>query len=180
VTDAHGNPVSGADVTFTAPASGPSATFSNGGSATTGADGLASVTATANSTVGGPYQVTAETGTLTPATFSLTNDPEAAIPLLAGAALVGFAVLVLAAGLLALARSGADTKTLRSTLVASLGLWADAFSGRDPRSLEGQGPMITAWCRGLGVAVPDWLEGHTEPLPAPARTIAPPPDALVS
>jgi len=105
VTDAHGNPVSGADVTFTAPTSGPSATLSNGGSATTGADGVASVTATANGTAGGPYEVTAQvSGVTTQATFSLTNDPHPAIPLLAGAALVGFALLVLAAGLLALAR----------------------------------------------------------------------------
>ena len=78
VTDVDGNPVSGASVTFTAPATAPSGTFANGTNTeidTTDANGNAtSSTFTADATVGGPYLVTATvTGVATPATFSLTN-----------------------------------------------------------------------------------------------------------
>ena len=72
VLDANNNPVSGATVTFTAPASGASATLS-AASAQTDSNGHATVTATANS-VAGSYSVTAATGGVTPsASFSLTN-----------------------------------------------------------------------------------------------------------
>jgi hypothetical protein len=70
VTDAGGNPMAGIAVTFTAPASGPSATLSSA-TATTNASGIASVTATANG-VAGSYSVTAGTGGFH-ASFSLTN-----------------------------------------------------------------------------------------------------------
>jgi hypothetical protein len=78
VTDVDGNPVSGASVTFTAPALAPSGTFANGTNTETDitdANGNAtSSTFTADATVGGPYLVTATvTGVATPATFSLTN-----------------------------------------------------------------------------------------------------------
>ena len=74
----NGSPESGASVTFTAPASGASGTFSNGMATeidTTNANGLATSSAfTANSTAGGPYTVTATTtGASSPADFSLTN-----------------------------------------------------------------------------------------------------------
>jgi hypothetical protein len=72
VKDSTGNPVSGVTVTFAAPPSGASAVLS-GGSAVTNASGVASVTATANSTAGS-YTVTANMGTLS-ASFSLTNTP---------------------------------------------------------------------------------------------------------
>ena len=72
VKDAGGNLVSGATVNFTAPPSGASATLSQA-SAVTGADGRATITATANATVGGPYTVSATVLALTPATFALTN-----------------------------------------------------------------------------------------------------------
>ena len=82
VTDAYGNPISSASVTFTGPSSGASGTFascsSNNASfttcvATTDSSGVAtSSTFTANST-GGPYTVTAATGAFTPADFSLLN-----------------------------------------------------------------------------------------------------------
>ncbi len=74
VTDANGNPVSGATVTFTAPSSGASATLS-ATTVTTGSNGNASVTATANG-IASPtaYQVSASVaGVSTPASFSLTN-----------------------------------------------------------------------------------------------------------
>ena len=72
VVDQNGNPVSGATVTYAAPASGASATLS-AATATTNSAGIATVTATANSTAG-PYNVTATTSTgATTATFALTN-----------------------------------------------------------------------------------------------------------
>jgi streptogramin lyase len=80
VKDQYGNPVPGASVTFTAPASGPSGTFSNGKATiteTTDANGQLSEAFTAN-TAAGAYAVTASVaGVLTPASFSLTNNPGA-------------------------------------------------------------------------------------------------------
>jgi hypothetical protein len=74
VTDAGGNPVSGVTVTFTAPASGASGVFTGGNTGVTGPLGRVAKTFTANSTAGGPYNVTATVaGVATPATFSLTN-----------------------------------------------------------------------------------------------------------
>ena len=78
VTDAGGNPISGAIVTFTAPAqSTASVTFAGSvTTATTNANGVAtSAIITANSIAGGPYQVTAATGSATSAAFLLTNKP---------------------------------------------------------------------------------------------------------
>ena len=71
VTDAGGNPVSGVVVNFTTPMTGASATLS-AASATTNASGIASVTATANSTVGA-YTVTASSAGLTAVSFNLSN-----------------------------------------------------------------------------------------------------------
>jgi len=88
VTDINGNPVSGASVTFTAPASGASGTF---GSCTgdsqpdacvepTGSDGQAtSATFTANTTAAG-YGVAAAAPGTSAASFSLTNNATAATP----------------------------------------------------------------------------------------------------
>jgi len=84
VTDSHGNPVSGAVVTFTAPSSGASGTFapcSGGNNAsfttcvvTTSASGLAASSVFTANTAGGPYAVTAAVGSVsTKANFSLTN-----------------------------------------------------------------------------------------------------------
>src|SRR6266568_5467503 len=75
VKDSFNNPVNGASVTFTAPASGASGTFAGGvNTATTNASGVATSAAfTANSTVGGPYNVVASATGATSATFSLTN-----------------------------------------------------------------------------------------------------------
>ena len=77
VTNAGGQPVADAKVTFTAPSSGASATFSGGASkvtVTTNAAGIASVIATANATVGGPYTVTATVvDSHVPADFVLKN-----------------------------------------------------------------------------------------------------------
>jgi adhesin/invasin len=72
VTDASGNPVAGATVTFSAPNSGASATLS-ATSTTTDSNGLASAMAAANTTAGS-YAATANvTGVTRPATFNLTN-----------------------------------------------------------------------------------------------------------
>jgi hypothetical protein len=77
LTDAFGNPEAGVEVTFTAPGSGPSATFPPDGASTvvlTDANGIASVNATANANAG-VYLVSASSaGLLTDVEFALTNS----------------------------------------------------------------------------------------------------------
>ncbi len=86
VYDSNGNPVPNAAVTFTAPGSGASATFSTTGTATatavTNASGLAtSPTVIANATPG-PYSVTATvTGVDNPTSFTLSNKNASTITL---------------------------------------------------------------------------------------------------
>ncbi len=78
VKDAGNNPLSGVNVTFTAPGSGASGIFSNSTTTitvATNASGIASAPFTANGTVGGPYTVTATSAGLTMVNFSLTNTP---------------------------------------------------------------------------------------------------------
>ena len=84
VKDQSNNPVGGAAVTFTAPSSGQSCTFTDAVTeitATTNAQGQAQVSITANATAGS-YNVTASVaGVAATATFSLTNtssNPNAA------------------------------------------------------------------------------------------------------
>ena len=73
VTDTFGNPLSNVPVTFAAPSSGASASFSGSTSVNTNTDGLvSSPTLTAN-TVAGNYVVTANVGSLGQSTFSMTN-----------------------------------------------------------------------------------------------------------
>jgi hypothetical protein len=76
VRDAGNNPVSGVNVTFTAPGSGASGVFSNSTTTitvATNASGVAAAPFTANGTTGGPYTVTAAATALTTVNFSLTN-----------------------------------------------------------------------------------------------------------
>jgi hypothetical protein len=74
VKDASNNPLSGVTVTFAAPATGASGSFSGSAIVTTNASGIATAPAfTANGVAGG-YTVTASvTGVATKASFSLTN-----------------------------------------------------------------------------------------------------------
>jgi hypothetical protein len=85
VRDSANTPVAGVVVTFTAPASGASATL-NGNTvytATTNASGVATATATTNSIIGS-YNVTASVGGVaTPASFALTNTVGAATNIVA-------------------------------------------------------------------------------------------------
>jgi hypothetical protein len=85
IKDAYGNPVPGVGMTFTAPAFGPSGTFSNGTNRigadsgitnliTDGNGVVSGIPFTANATTGGPYIVTATGGGLS-VNFSLTNHP---------------------------------------------------------------------------------------------------------
>jgi hypothetical protein len=86
VVDSNQNPVTGASVTFTAPASGASGTFANSTTTetdTTDASGMATSSPfTANATAGA-YAVTATVGALAPATFTLTNITGAVISITA-------------------------------------------------------------------------------------------------
>jgi hypothetical protein len=88
VKDAGSNPVSGVNVTFTAPGSGASGVFSNSTptiTVATNASGVASAPFTANATAGGPYTVTAASAGLTKVNFSLTNTAGAATSMTANA-----------------------------------------------------------------------------------------------
>jgi len=88
VRDASNNPVSGVNVTFTAPGSGASGVFSNSTVTivvATNASGVASAPFTANATSGGPYTVTAAATGLTTVNFSLTNTAGAASSMTANA-----------------------------------------------------------------------------------------------
>lgn len=75
VQDSSGNPVNGALVTFTAPATGPRGTFAGGANtAVTNASGVAtSAMFTANSTAGSYAATAAVAAVATPASFALTN-----------------------------------------------------------------------------------------------------------
>lgn len=78
VVDATNNPVPGVTVTFSAPASGATATLSSA-TAVTDNGGVASVTATANS-IAGAYNVTASAaGVVASTNFALTNSAGAAM-----------------------------------------------------------------------------------------------------
>jgi len=74
VTSPFGDPVQGGLVTFTAPSTGPSATFPSGNMATLNAAGLTNLVADAN-TIAGSYAVTASANGASPASlsFNLTN-----------------------------------------------------------------------------------------------------------
>ena len=77
ILDAAGSPVSGVSVTFSAPDSGPSATFAAGGSRTisvpTNASGLATTPALTANDQTGEFSVSAEANSLPAAQFSLGN-----------------------------------------------------------------------------------------------------------
>jgi sugar lactone lactonase YvrE len=74
VYDQYNNPVPNVTVTFAAPASGASASFTPSATPTTDSTGTVSVAATANATAGGPYNATASvSGVVSAINFSLTN-----------------------------------------------------------------------------------------------------------
>src|SRR5207244_333824 len=80
VKDAGSNPVSGVNVTFTAPGSGAYGAVSNSTAkiiVATHASSVASAPFTANATAGGPYTVTAAATELTTLNFSLPNTARA-------------------------------------------------------------------------------------------------------
>jgi uncharacterized protein (TIGR03437 family) len=76
VRDASANPIPGVTVSFTAPGSGASGSFSGTPSAVTNASGVATAPAFTANSVAGSYSVSASTaGVASPAAFSLTNTP---------------------------------------------------------------------------------------------------------
>lgn len=113
--------LAGGIVTFRAPTTGASATFSSL-TATLAADGTASVTATANSTVGGPYNVTTSASGITaPASFALTNKSAVITPVfsnLSGPTIIYYSLFTVLSGKLssgALIPPGSVTITLNGT-----------------------------------------------------------------
>jgi hypothetical protein len=111
VMDAGGLPVSGVNVTFTAPGSGASGVFSNSTTTivvATNASGVAAAPFTANATAGGPYTVTAAATGVTTVNFSLTNmGLTAAVPTLSEWTLALLALLLLGFGIARLRVPGA-------------------------------------------------------------------------
>jgi CSLREA domain-containing protein len=88
VEDSSSHPVPGVNVTFTAPSTGVSGTFSNSTNTitvATNSSGIASAPFTANSAAGGPYTVTAASSGLTTVDFSLTNAAGAPSTMVANA-----------------------------------------------------------------------------------------------
>lgn len=76
VLDGYGHPLPGVTVTFSAPASGASASFPDGTTLTTDSNGQVAETVKAN-TIAGSYTVSASVnGLTTPVTFSLINSPD--------------------------------------------------------------------------------------------------------
>ncbi len=126
VTDADNKPVSDVDVKFTAPSSGASGLFVNKKTTitvSTDAAGVASVSFTANGTVGGSYTVTAApAGVTAPANFSLTNTPGIpAVKLSATGVNLGSVIVA--------STSAAKTVILTNSGTASLTLTGIAASG---------------------------------------------------
>jgi hypothetical protein len=83
VTDSGGHPVAGVSVTFTAPSSGASGTFSGGGTSfttTTNGSGIATAAAFTANANAGTYTVTAASAGLPTAGFALTNTSAATHP----------------------------------------------------------------------------------------------------
>ncbi len=84
VTDTAGNPVANINIIFSGPSTG--AGIASPVTVGTNASGIATAFVTANSTVGGPYQVTASAAGIgpaslaTPAAFFLTNTGSAPVP----------------------------------------------------------------------------------------------------
>ena len=77
VRDGGSNPLSGVNVTFTAPGSGASGRFSNVATSitvATNASGVASAPFTANGAAGGPYNVVASASSLSDVNFAVTNS----------------------------------------------------------------------------------------------------------
>ncbi len=86
VTDAYGNPVTGAAVTFSAPQSGASGNFNAVTTLPTNALGIATAPALTANDVAGSFNVTASvSGVGTPAEFDLTNTGPAGSPFSAAA-----------------------------------------------------------------------------------------------
>ncbi|MBD2235750.1 CHAT domain-containing protein [Aulosira sp. FACHB-113] len=82
VQDQYGNAIANATVTFNAPTSGATAGFTGNTTLTTDSAGNVSIPVTAN-TVAGSYNITANSGSLTPASFSLINNPDVAAAIIA-------------------------------------------------------------------------------------------------
>ena len=140
VSDLWGNPVPGAQVTFTAPSTGPSGTFIPGfqsAMAATGSTGRVTAPVfTANLTVGGPYDVTASIGAVS-GSFVLTNLPPvqdtavsivpAEFTLTGGGTTPGFLVDAINTGMI----PTSGTLTVTDTISGGLSFTGQSLAGAD-------------------------------------------------
>ena len=127
VKDSSNNPVSGVNVTFTAPGSGASGVFSNGTATitvATNASGIAAAPFTANAMAGGPYTVTASATGLTTINFILTNSPVPTVQL--SNASLTFANQVIGT------TSAAQTITVNNSGTSPLTIASIALTGTNP------------------------------------------------
>jgi hypothetical protein len=130
LVDAYGNPDPGVNVTFSAPASGPSGTFPGGLTTVTvltGANGVATAPALTADTTAGTYTVIATaTGIAGNASFTLTNEPGAAASIVA---LAGSPQSVYEAALFPTALQVQVTDTYGNPLVGTTVTFAAPGSG---------------------------------------------------
>ncbi len=137
-----GDPVDGGVVTFTPPASGPSATLNPSGPITI-TSGTASVTATANDTVGGPYAVTVATSEASPVSFSLTNTQASnnlVVTTLSDSPVQGFTTLRQALANAAM-MGGNQTITFATGLAGTIALGSDLEISSDV-AIDGPGATV--------------------------------------
>ena len=151
VKDAGSNPLSGVNVTFTAPGSGASGTFSNSSTTitvATNASGVASAPFTANGTAGGPYTVTAAASALTTVNFSLTNTAVVST----GPTVVSYSVQW---GIESYNVIGTTRNRLPWQITGIQVVFSEAITTGNVNSLSGTGVMTTGFT-GLGTNTLTW------------------------
>jgi hypothetical protein len=162
VKDGSNNPVSGATVTFTAPGSGPSTSFSGSLTANGLTDSSGVATAlplTANSPAGG-YTVTASvTGAATPASFSLTNTAAAGGGSLKGTGTSVTAVNLTPEGSVDWVHWGDNSLNRKAGVSAQLSTYMEVGTGtvfnynNDPRTISWKDGTPTAGSANNGTGV---------------------------
>jgi adhesin/invasin len=154
IKDHFGNPVSGTTVTFSAPGSGASASLSPT-SVTAGATGIASVTATANSTLGS-YQVTATPSGMSALTFNLTNTSPTVTSLVASSGSGQVAIVGTAFGSSLVATIGATSAAGKNNVAITFTLPNSGASAMFPGGLL----TATAFTNSSGQAVSPTLTAN--------------------
>ncbi|MBX7218680.1 MAG: putative Ig domain-containing protein [Blastocatellia bacterium] len=175
VSNNETDPVQGGQITFTAPGSGASCTFT-GNPATIDSDNLAAVIATANGTAGGPYTVTASANGATSVNFGLTNTAAPTAPTITSANATTFTIGT--AGSFTVMTTGNPTPSLSSTGVLPTGVtFTDngngtaTLSGTPAIGTQGTYPLTFTATNGNS---PDAIQNFTLTVACPTVTVTPP------